>query len=273
MSVVRLLHVSDTHFGRKNYPQQIEAIEAMVERERYDVVAVSGDLSQRARHWEFGLARSFLENVERTSRVIAVPGNHDCTWWRAPFHLGPRSWMYAKWRRYMRRETEPVLRVPGAAFIGVTTALGISVHTLTTRLRDLSVIGDIRPKQIARVARECAATPSGDRRVVVMHHNPVAGEISRRFGFKRAYAPQILREFARAGVDLVLCGHDHEEAVNVVEHPEGRVVVSTAGTITTMSRGKRPTSVTAIELAPESVAANVLMWDGRAFSPSRQYRA
>ena len=104
MSAVRLLHISDTHFGRKNLPQQIEVIEAMIARERYDVVAVSGDLSQRARHWEFGRARAFLERIEKTSQVIAVPGNHDCTWWRAPFHIGPRKWMYAKCRRYMGRE-------------------------------------------------------------------------------------------------------------------------------------------------------------------------
>lgn len=273
--MIRLLHVSDTHFGRKNLPEQIDAIEALIVRERFDVVAVSGDISQRARDWEFERARGFLQRIAFISQVIAVPGNHDCTWWRAPFHLGPRSWMYAKWRSYMGRETEPVLRVTGAAFIGVTTALGISVHTLTKRLRDLSVIGDMRDDQLRRIERECAATPAADRRIVVMHHNPVAGALSHRFGFKREHAAHILREFSRMRVDLVLCGHDHQEVVTQVDHPTGPVIVSVAGTISTMSRGGRPTSVTAFDITPSAISARVMAWDGRSFVPSlkRQFSA
>jgi 3',5'-cyclic AMP phosphodiesterase CpdA len=164
----------------------------------------------------------------------------------------------------MQRDIEPTLTVPGATFIGVATALGLSLHTLTKRLRDLSVIGDMRPRQLARVADVCAARPADEHRVVVMHHNPVAGEISRRFGFKRAYAPEILRRFAAAGVDLVLCGHDHQEAAHFVEHREGRVVVATAGTITTMSRGKRPTSVNVIDLSERELVVTVLAWQADA---------
>ncbi|HKS07428.1 MAG TPA: metallophosphoesterase [Gemmatimonadaceae bacterium] len=269
---MRLLHISDTHFGRKNLPQQIEVIEAMIARERYDVVAVSGDLSQRARHWEFGRARAFLERIEKTSQVIAVPGNHDCTWWRAPFHIGPRKWMYTKWRRYMGREPEPVLRIPGAMFVGVATALGISLHTLTKRSRDLSVIGDMREAQIARVVRECAVTPREDARVVVMHHNPIPGEISRRYGFKRDLAARILSEFSRAGVQLVLCGHDHQEQIVSVPHDTGAVVVSVAGTITTMSRGKRPTSVNTFELGNGAIVGRVMTWNGTEFAESSMQR-
>jgi hypothetical protein len=103
-----------------------------------------------------------------------------------------------------------------------------------------------------------------------MHHNPVAGKISRRFGFKRARADHILRQFALARVDLVLCGHDHEEAVNVFEHAGARVVVSTAGTITTMSRGRRPTAVNAIELAPGRLTVRVMPWDGATFAESHR---
>jgi 3',5'-cyclic AMP phosphodiesterase CpdA len=258
---MRLLHVSDLHFGRKNLPEQVDAIRRLIARERFDVVAVSGDLTQRARAREFAKAREFLEETERVSRTIAVPGNHDCTWWRAPMHIGPRSWLYGKWRRYLGRDTEPLLRVPGATFIGVTTGHGISAHTLTKRVRDLSVLGDLRPDQIARVERHAAEGGDGEVRVVVMHHNPVAGQLSRRFGFKRAHAARILRAFTDAGVDLVLCGHDHQEAAHFVEHPVGGVLVVTAGTITTMSRGKRPTSVNVIEIDVASILVRVLIWD------------
>jgi len=37
---LRLLHISDLHFGRPAVPAQIEAIEALIQQERFDVVAV-----------------------------------------------------------------------------------------------------------------------------------------------------------------------------------------------------------------------------------------
>ena len=46
---VRVFHASDLHFGRPAVPAQIEAIEAVIQDEKFDVVAISGDLSQRAR--------------------------------------------------------------------------------------------------------------------------------------------------------------------------------------------------------------------------------
>ena len=153
------------------------------------------------------------------------------------------------------------MKVPGATFVGVATALGISVHTLTTRLRDLSVLGDMRASQLDRIARECAACDDGSHRVVVMHHNPLAGEISKRFGFKRSHAARILERFAATGVDLVLCGHDHQEAVHFIERAAGGMVVLTAGTITTMSRGKRPTSVNVIEMDAAALVVRVMIWD------------
>jgi 3',5'-cyclic AMP phosphodiesterase CpdA len=256
--VTTLLHVSDLHFGVHSIPGQVKAIEGMIARERFDVVAVSGDLTQRARRHEFARARQFLEQADAQSKTIAVPGNHDVTWWRAPMHLGFTSWKYAKWRRYLGRETEPVLRVPGATIAGINTAHGISVFTLTKRPRDLSVIGDLRDGQIDRVAREFETAARG-RRIVVMHHNPVAGEISGRYGLK--HSAYVLERFAKIGVDLVLCGHDHQEAIHYVESTAGGIVVSIAGTITTRSRGGRPASVNVVDFDENQISVRTRVWD------------
>jgi 3',5'-cyclic AMP phosphodiesterase CpdA len=173
--------------------------------------------------------------------------------------------MYAKWRHYLERETEPVLRLPEATFVGVNTAHGISRHTITRRPRDLSVIGDLRDEQIDQVTAALGAIVAGTRRVVVMHHNPVAGEISGRYGLR--HSAYVLERFAAIGVDLILCGHDHQEAVHYVEHTSGGIVVSIAGTITTRSRGGRPAAVNEIELDARRVVVRTRVWDGgrRAF--------
>ena len=54
----------------------------------YDVVAISGDVSQRARAGEFQRARAFIRHAERVSRTIVVPGNHDVAWWYSPLGMG-----------------------------------------------------------------------------------------------------------------------------------------------------------------------------------------
>lgn len=264
--MLRVLHVSDLHFGVHSLADQVACIESMIESRAYDVIAISGDLTQRARAAEFLRAKQFMEHAEKFARVIVVPGNHDIAWWRAPAHLGPKRWIYSKWRKFFSREIEPVLDVPGARFIGVCTAHGITLRTQTKRLRDLSVIGDLHPEQQERVRQLSAAAPPGARRVVVMHHNPVAGQLSKRFGFRRKLAPEILRDLAAADVDLVLCGHDHQDAVHFIEHPTSRIVVATAGTISSRSRGGLPTSINAIEMDAEGITVRVLVWSETASS-------
>jgi 3',5'-cyclic AMP phosphodiesterase CpdA len=257
-----ILHVSDLHFGRPAVPAQIEAIEALVEARRFDVVAVSGDLSQRARAGEFQRAAVFLRDVARVSRYIVVPGNHDVMWWRAPLGFGNEAALYESYRDYADSDLEPVLRVPGATFVGLNTAQGVLPQTLTWNVRDISIIGHLRRAQIERARRAFDASPAGDARIVVMHHNPVKGELSQRHGLKNT--PRILGAFAEIGVDLVLCGHDHQEAVHYVEHTRKGTIISTAGTVSNRSRGGRPSSFNVIDVAPDRVDITTHVWSPEA---------
>ncbi len=266
-----LLHVSDLHFGRHVLARQVEAIEEMIADARFDAVVVSGDLTQRARVGEFLRAKAFLRDAARAAEVLAVPGNHDVCWWFSPLHLGEPGRMYGPWRRWLSPELEPMVRLDDAVLVGLNTAQGISTRTLTTRLRDLSVIGDLRVEQVRRARERFATAPPTACRVVVMHHNPVAGEISRRHGLR--HSEEALGWLADAGADLVLCGHDHQEAVHLVECTSRGVVVATAGTITNRSRGGRPASVNVVTIAPSTLTVTAWVWDGTAFvaGPSRTF--
>ncbi len=95
-----------------------------------------------------------------------------------------------------------------------------------------------------------------------MHHNPVKGELSQRHGLKNTR--RVLGAFAEIGVDLVLCGHDHQEAIHYVEHTKKGTVISTAGTVSSRSRGGRPSSANVITLAPESLDITTLVWSTEA---------
>jgi 3',5'-cyclic AMP phosphodiesterase CpdA len=257
-TVTTLFHCSDLHFGHPAVPEQYEAIEALIQDRKYDVVAISGDVSQRARAGEFQRAREFIRKAERESQVICVPGNHDVAWWRAPLGLGNTDKMFAKYRAYISRDLEPVLRIATATFVGLNTSQGLLRQTLTWNLRDLSIIGHLTRAQIERARAEFERSRAGDARVIVMHHNPVKGELSKRHGLKNTQ--RVLGAFAEMGVDLVLCGHDHQEAVHYIEHTKRGTIISTAGTISNRSRGGRPSSVNSIRIGQGEIEVSTLVW-------------
>lgn len=253
-----VFHCSDLHFGHPAVPEQYEAMEALIQDRRFDVVAISGDLSQRARSGEFQRARAFIRHAERVSKVICIPGNHDVQWWKAPFGLRHGADMLATYRRYISEDIEPVLRVPGATFAGLNTSHGVIRQSLTWNLRDISIIGVVRRTQVERLRKVFDESPPDDVRVVVMHHNPVKGELSQRHGLKNT--PRVLGALADMQVDLVLCGHDHQDAIHYIEHTKKGTVISTAGTVSNRMRGGRPSSVNSISITPEAIEVSTLVW-------------
>ena len=177
---LRLLHVSDLHFGRSSVAAQVDGVERLWESEKFDAIVVSGDLSQRTRTGEFERARQFVADARRFAPVLVVPGNHDTAWWMAPLGLGSIPAMYARYRKYVSEELEPVLHVPGATIVGLNSAHGIRSFTLTTRPRDLSVVGALREAQWCRARREFDAAP---------HGRPQGARVSSQPAARRALEP------------------------------------------------------------------------------------
>jgi 3',5'-cyclic AMP phosphodiesterase CpdA len=215
-------------------------------------------VTQRARSGEFQRARAFIRHAERTSKVICIPGNHDVQWWKSPLGLGEDGAILATYRRYVSSEIEPVLKVPGAVFAGLNTSHGVTRQTLTWRVRDISIIGIVRRPQIERLRGVFAEVPASDARVIVMHHNPMKGELSQRHGLKNT--ARALGAFADLQADLVLCGHDHQDAIHYIEHTRKGTVISTAGTVSNRMRGGRPSSVNSISITPEQIEVSTLVW-------------
>ena len=258
MSTITVFHCSDLHFGSPAVPEQYEAMETLIHEYKYDVVVISGDVTQRARAGEFQRARAFIKHAEETSKVICIPGNHDVKWWKAPLSVGDPDRMLVNYKEYIAEDIEPVLHVPGATFVGLNTSHGVTMDTLTWRLRDISIIGIVTKEQIDRLRRIFTDAPAGNARIVVMHHNPVKGELSQRHGLK--HTTRVLGAFADMGVDLVLCGHDHQDAIHFIEHTKKGTVISTAGTVSNRMRGGRPSSVNSIRLSADQIEVATLVW-------------
>lgn len=253
-----LLHLSDLHFGHPEVPEAIAAIARRFVERRWNVIAVSGDLTQRNRRSQFVKARAFVQQARVSAPTVAIPGNHDVAWWWNPCGLGATRWMYGGYRRWISADLEPTLRSAGASVVSVNTSHGIRLFTLTKRLRDLSVVGAIQPAQRARAARELALSPAGDLRVLMVHHNVLRGALSNRWGLTSR--ERGLDDVAATGCELVLCGHDHEGQVAEVERGGRRFVVSQANTVSTRARAGRPISFHEIEWEAATITVTRQEW-------------
>jgi len=244
-----ILHVSDLHFGPKHLPELSAALLESARSWRPSVVAISGDLTQRAKAAQFRDARAWMEALP--APVAFVPGNHDVPLWR----VWERAFApFAAWRRHFDRRLVADHVDDDVALLGLNTA-----HAWTTKH------GRVRPADLTGLAARLDAAPEGALRVVMAHH-PMrrCSELSHEPAARRAAATLTL--CARAGVSIVLGGHLH---VSFWQRPEGGdgergPLVAHCGT-TTSSRGRAGevdrNSLQWIEFDRETVRVERRLWD------------
>lgn len=189
---MRLAHVTDLHFGAEE-PAVVAGLRADLVAQGVDRVLVSGDLTMRARAGQFRAARELLDAVGRP--WISVPGNHDVPLDRVVSRLaGPLD----AYRRFVDPEPEPLLRTGDLQVLG-----------LSTPRRSRWKGGRIDAEQVARIGSAFAGPA---RLRVLMVHHPVFSSAQRPDETLVGGAGPALHAAARAGVDVVLCGHDHVQA-------------------------------------------------------------
>jgi 3',5'-cyclic AMP phosphodiesterase CpdA len=252
-SPITIVHISDLHFGGYADLRQVEALEEFVPSLKATALAVSGDLSQRARHGEFQAAHVFMHRMRMHLPSLIVPGNHDIEWWKSPLGLLGEKRKYAKYLRYYH-DLRPVLEVPGAIMAGALSSYGVAFGSLTWNLRDLAVKGHL-PRSETRWVQKVFAGASPDRaKILVVHHNVLAGG-SGRMGLARWRSAH--KRLVATGADVVLCGHDHHEGAGQIE---GSLAVSTSGTHSYRQRGGRPSVFNLVTLDEVSVHIQHFRW-------------
>jgi 3',5'-cyclic AMP phosphodiesterase CpdA len=261
---VVIAHLSDLHFGGHLDRDQIEALEDLVPSLGATAVVVSGDLTQRARHGEFQAAYAFLNRLKSHLPLLVIPGNHDIEWWKSPFGLLGQRVKYAKYASYFQSLT-PVLEVPGAVIAGALSSYGVAFGSLTWNLNDLAVKGHLPASETSRVKKIFDAAPPGVAKIFVLHHNVLAGGISRRMGLASWRSTH--RRLLAAGADVILCGHDHQEGAGQVS---GSLAVSTAGTHSFRTRQGRPSVFNLVRVDARAVHVQHYRWEsaGRQFLKS-----
>lgn len=191
-----ILHLSDLHFGKPFLPDVAEAALAYAHELHPDVVAVSGDLTQRARAEQFQQAAQYLEKFP--APIVVTPGNHD-----VPFY---RIWdrFLSPYKHYRRHITDDLN--------GVSEFPGLTIVTLNSSRRFTLTNGRIRRSQLEFAGRAFERADASAVRVVVTHHHlaPAPDFIG---GTVMPYARRAMERFTRLKVDLILAGHMHRSYI------------------------------------------------------------
>jgi 3',5'-cyclic AMP phosphodiesterase CpdA len=220
-----IVHLSDLHFGRLDQRLLTPLIHA-VRAANPDLVAVSGDFTQRALRRQFVQAHEFLEALR--FRTLVVPGNHDVPLYNLVARFASPLAFY---RRFISNDLEPTFVDEEIAVVGLNTA-----RALVT-----GGAGRLSEPQVIRAADRLRRVPLNLIKIVVTHHPfDVPEGVAAEHLVGRA--SMAMARLAEVGADLFLAGHLH---VSHIGHTAERykiaghsALVIQAGTMSTRSRGE-----------------------------------
>ena len=243
-----IVHLSDLHFGALD-DAVVEPLLRAVRDAAPDLVAVSGDLTQRARRGQFTQARDFLERLDRPTLV--VPGNHDVPLYDVAARFTDPLRRY---RRYITANLTPGYRDDEIAVVGVNSARALAFRYGR---------GRISSEQALRATALLNLAPKGVTRILVTHH-PFDLPAGHHEHHLIGGASVAMRWLASAGVDLFLAGHLHVSHVGRTAERyriEGHsALVVQAGTVSRRARGE-PGAFNVVRLAGPLMTIERHSWD------------
>jgi 3',5'-cyclic AMP phosphodiesterase CpdA len=241
-----VVHLSDLHFGRI-HPPILDPLVAFLEGTKPDLVAISGDFTQRARTVEYIAAREFLERIPFPK--IVVPGNHDVPLRNLFLRFAHTLDSY---RRYICNDLEPFFVDDEIAVAGVNTARALTWKD-----------GRINKRQLAKLRAKFQALKGKQTRIVVTHHpfDLPAGTHGEVVGRSRL----AMVTLAQCQVDMLLSGHFH---IADIGHTAKRynmpgfsaLIVSSGTSTSTRGRGGQSNSLNVIRIDRGRITIDRRVW-------------
>lgn len=259
-----ILHFSDIHFGTKHAPDRAEALLDAIRAKQPSIVALSGDLTQRAREIEFQQARALLDRIETPS--VVVPGNHDVPLWNVfRRFFAPRK-HYQKW---ISENLSPFYLNDGLAVLGLDTTRSFTIKG-----------GHIESSDLHLVKAHLNSVPKESCKVLVAHH-PLSPGSDLNYQPPVAGGKKALKLFIECGVEIVLTGHRHyrhiDNSKNIIPHEGRSVWLIQAGTVASFrGRGseRMKNSFNWIEISDTEIVVTGFVYteETRTFDPTSEER-
>jgi 3',5'-cyclic AMP phosphodiesterase CpdA len=232
-----LFHLSDIHFGLEDN-QALDWVHQEIAERRPQAVAITGDLTMRARHREFAAACHWIQSL--AAPVTVEIGNHDMPY----FNLIER--FVAPYRRFRAIEglVEREIELPGLAIVPLKTAVRAQPRLNWSK-------GWVSRSALRKCLEAIDALPAGTKALVAVHH-PLR-EVGTKGTALTANGMRALTELARRKVLGVLSGHVHDPFDILEDTPEGPVRMIGAGTLSQRLRSTPP-------------SFNEIGWDGESLT-------
>ncbi len=222
--MIRLFHVSDLHFGCEDR-EALAWFADCVRRERPDAVAVTGDLTMRARRSEFAAAAEWLEDL--AVPLTIEPGNHDLPW-------NPLTRLLQPYRRF--RKLERALERP--IDLGHVRIVPLK-STARMQARLNWSWGFVGRSSLEAALRELGALAEHEIGIVATHH-PLIDQGHLPSQGRTLRGPKAAARLAEAGARLILSGHVHVPFDAIAESEAGPIRMVGAGTLSQRTRDTPP---------------------------------
>ena len=233
----RIFHLSDVHFGLENN-RALDWVKQEISEKRPDAVAITGDLTMRARHREFDAATRWINSLE--APVTVEVGNHDMP------YFNPIERFFAPYKRFrgMAEKVEREIDLGCLAVVPLKTAVRAQPRLNWSK-------GWVTDAALDKCLAAIDALPEGVRALVAVHH-PLR-EVGTQGTALTKNGDKALRALAKRPVEAVLSGHVHDAFDILEDTANGPVRMIGAGTLSKRTRST-PCSFNEIE------------WDGEKLS-------
>ncbi len=234
-----LFHLSDIHFGLEDGAALDWVAEEIAVR-RPDAVAITGDLTMRARTREFAAATDWINALD--APVTVEVGNHDLPY----FNLFER--FFDPYRRFrgMKALVEAEIDLPGIAIVPLKTAARAQPRFNWSK-------GWVTQQALDKCLAAIDALPDGTQALVAVHH-PLR-EVGTKGTALTGHGSKALEALAKRPVLAVLSGHVHDPFDIIEPTINGPVRMIGAGTLSQRLRSTPP-------------SFNELHWDGERLTVS-----
>lgn len=243
---MRLVHLSDTHFGTE-IDLVVRAAVNAINKLKPEIVILSGDITQRARPSQFQSALDFLSQISVAKKII-IPGNHDIPLYSVTRFLWP-------YRNYCRafKDREKIFNYKNVALIGfdATSPYRHTKGKLVARHGDC--LGKLQA--ISDFARQVR---------IVICHQPLATAWEKDASEVLIDSAKTAMLLSDAKIDLFLSGHVHVPlavtTATVFPDLKHHFVLGGAGTATSWrTRPKVPNSFNLIDLTSNVISPKIML--------------
>jgi len=232
-----LFHLSDIHFGLEDN-HALDWVKREIAERRPDAVAITGDLTMRARHREFNAAIHWITQLGVP--VTVEVGNHDMP------YFNPVERFFKPYKRFkgMAKLIEKEIDLDGLVIVPLKTAVRAQPRFNWSK-------GWVTDRALDKCLSTIDALPRGCRALVAVHH-PLR-EVGTEGTALTRHGNKALAELAKRPVEGVISGHVHDPFDIAEETRNGPVRMIGAGTLSKRTRSTPP-------------SFNEITWDGERLS-------